>query len=385
MAQSPAAARDVDISAADGVTLKATYYPANPHASASAQDGAHAAPAVLLLHMCNTTRKSWAPVAEQLSAAGINALTVDYRGFGESGGDVRFDGGTPAQLQKLQAQWPGDLDRVFEWMLSQPGVDKGRIGAGGGSCGVNNAVKLASRHPEVRTLVLLAGGTDPDGVRYLTDHAWLPLFTAAAADDEYDSHAPQLMQWFAEVTGNPRNRFVGFSDGRHGTEIFGPHPELPRQIVEFYRETLVKSPASASQKFAAKKSAAAEFWRVANQPGGGAKAAQMFHDARKRDAGASLFPEAVLNLLGYGRLQAGAKDDAIALLKLNAEAYPASANTQDSLADAYMAAGQNDLALAAEEKCLELLPSDTATENFKAQLRTVAEQKIAKLKAALGK
>src|SRR5688500_15128590 len=88
-AQGTPAPRDVTIRAADGVDLKATYY-------AAAQPG----PAVLLLHMCNSTRKSWEPLAPQLAAAGIHALSVDYRGFGESGGE-RFDAVTPQDAQRI--------------------------------------------------------------------------------------------------------------------------------------------------------------------------------------------------------------------------------------------------------------------------------------------
>src|SRR5580765_5939353 len=78
-AAAPPAGRDVDLIAADGTGLKATYF-------AASRPG----PAVLLMHMCITTRASWEPVARQLSAAGVNALTIDNRGFGESGGP-RFD------------------------------------------------------------------------------------------------------------------------------------------------------------------------------------------------------------------------------------------------------------------------------------------------------
>lgn len=115
----------------------------------------------------------------------------------------------------------------------------------------------------------------------------------------------------------------------------------------------------------------------------------------------------MLNVLGYERLQAAgfagganfpgenkpstssgdaaqAKADALTLLKLNAEAYPESANTQDSLADAYLANGQKSEALAAEQKCLQLLPNDKANDQFKAQLRQAAEEKIAKLKGSNG-
>jgi tetratricopeptide (TPR) repeat protein len=67
----------------------------------------------------------------------------------------------------------------------------------------------------------------------------------------------------------------------------------------------------------------------------------------------------MLNLLGDDRLQAGAAHEAVELLELNIQAYPTSSNAYDSLADAYIAGGRNDLALAAQEKCLEILPADT--------------------------
>jgi dienelactone hydrolase len=372
------APRDVDLAAPDGTRLKGSYFDV-------AQPGSRSHPAVLLLHMCNTTRVSWEPVARQLAAAGISALTIDNRGFGDSGGP-RFEGATPAVQRELTDKWAGDFDAAFAWLSGQPAVEKERIGVGGGSCGVDNAVKVARRHPQVISLVLLAGPTDAAGVDYLQTHAWLPLFTAAAADDQYDPHLPETMRWLAEITGNPRNRFVGFKDGRHGTEIFGPHPELPRQIAVWFEDTLVKSPANPGATFTPNKRPIAEFWAAANARGGAAKAADLFRAARRRDRNAFLFPEFILNQLAYVKLQSADqadKDDAVELFKLITEAYPTSANAQDSLADGYAARGQNDLALAAEQKCLELLPADTINEQFKAQLRKVAEEKIAKLRTKL--
>ena len=381
------APRDVDVSAPDGTSLKATYFAAGLPAGASAKAG----PAVMLMHMCVTTRKSWEPVATLLSAAGINVLTIDNRGFGQSGGP-RYETATPEVQRAVSQKWPADFDAAFAWLVAQPGIDKTRIGAGGASCGVSNAVMLASRHPEVRSLALLAGpvdvdaGSRTDGLDYLLTHAWVPLFTAAAADDQYDSHFVEMMRWIAEISGNPRNRFVGFKDGRHGTEIFGPHPELPRQISAWFEDTLVTSPAEPSATFTPTKTPISEFWSTATQRGGAVRAAQLFHDARQRDPNAFLFPEFQLNLLAYQKLQSRDtvdKDDALALFKLIVEAYPTSANAHDSLSDGYMALGQNDLALAAEQKCLELIPTDTIPEPFKVQLRKMAAEKIAKLKPKL--
>lgn len=361
--------KDVEIVAPDGTKLRATIF-------AAAKPG----PGVLLLHMCNTARKSWEPVAKGLAEKGINALTIDNRGFGESGGP-RFEGASPDVLKQLNENWPGDFEAAYDYLVAQAGVDKTRIAVGGGSCGVGNAVTLAQHHPDIKALVLLAGSTDVAGINYIAHRPEMPIFTAAAADDQYNPATLQLMQWFSEISGNPRTKFSGFKDGRHGTEIFGPHPELVDQIAAFLVDTLVTSPVDLKAAVTPRKTAASKFWTLVNQPKGATKAAVVFHEARERDPKAYVFPEIPVNLLGYARLQAGDKEEAIDLFKLNTEAYPASANAQDSLSDGYLAAGKKDLALAAEQKCLELLPADTNGVQFKTQLEQVAKEKIAKLKS----
>jgi len=367
-AQVPAP-KDVDITSADGTKLRATFFPAPKPG-----------PGVMLLHMCNTTRKSWEPVAKGLSARGVNVLTIDNRGFGESGGP-RFEGGSPEVQQQLNEKWPADFDTAYQFLTAQSGVDKGRLAFGGGSCGVGNAVSLAERHPDVKSLVLLAGTTDVKGINFIADHPERPIFTAAAADDEYNDDAVKVMQWTADLSGNPRTKFSGFKDGKHGTEIFGPHPELVQQVVAFFVDTLVTKPVDLKVTVASKKTPASEFWELADQKGSAAQAVDFYRQTHKRDPQVCVFPEFAVNLLGYDRLQAGNKEEAIELFKLNTEAYPASANTQDSLSDGYLASGQKELALAAEEKCVELLAGDKNNDPFKEQLRKVAQEKIGKLES----
>jgi dienelactone hydrolase len=360
--------RDVDLVAPDGTALKATFF-------AAARPG----PGVLLLHMCNSNRTAWEPVGRQLSLAGIHALALDYRGFGDSKGD-RFESDPQKQQQLMNEKWPGDVDAAFAYLIAQTGVNKTRIGVAGGSCGVNQAVQVARRHHEVKSLVLLAGGTNQQGLEFLQQNAWLPIFASAAADDQFDRDAPRSMQWLTSLSGNPRNTFVGFKDGKHGTEIFGPHPELPHQIVTWYVGTLLKAPAGPNRNVAAKKTSVSEFWAALRNPAGTGTAVQIFHDARQRDANAYLFPEAVMNQTAYERMQAGQMKDAIELFKLNVEAYPTSANAYDSLGDAYLAAGQNEQARAASRKALELLPADRRDDRFKDAIRQSAEEKLEKLK-----
>jgi tetratricopeptide (TPR) repeat protein len=191
-----------------------------------------------------------------------------------------------------------------------------------------------------------------------------------------------LMEWMLALSGNPRNTFSGFKDGKHGTEIFGPHPELPKQIVTWYVDTLVKSPAEPDAAVTPQKTPMRDFWLMAEDPTRVSSAVTMFHDARTRDPHVRLFPEPALNLLGYQHLQAGKTKEAIELFKLNTEAYPTSANTYDSLGDAYLADGRNDLALQAARKTIEMLDADPSNDDFKKAVRASAEQKIAKLKGS---
>ena len=164
-----------------------------------------------------------------------------------------------------------------------------------------------------------------------------------------------FMRWLTELGGNPRNKFVGFADGKHGTEIFGPHPELPRAIVSWLKDVLVTSVPSPDKPPTPVQTPAREFWTLVYR-GDLTKATEYADAARARDPKVFLFPEADMNFAGYEQLQAGNAKAAVALFKMNVDAYPASANAQDSLGDGYVADGQPALALQAAQKCLTMDP-----------------------------
>ena len=104
----PPVARMVDLKASDGTILRASYF-------AAAKPG----PGVLLLHQSNRTRKAWDDVAGQLAAAGINTLTFDMRGYGESGGT--------SSKRLTDAR---DIANALQYLVSQPGVRRDVIGPG---------------------------------------------------------------------------------------------------------------------------------------------------------------------------------------------------------------------------------------------------------------
>jgi dienelactone hydrolase len=366
--------RTVDLRAPDGVLLKGTYF-------SSGKSG----PGVLLLHQCNQQRKLWDALGERLASVGINVLTIDYRGFGESGG-TPHDKLTQEGEIKIQTEtWPGDINAAFRYLLAQPGVTPGRSGVGGASCGVNNAIRLARQHPEVKSLVLLAGPTDREGRQFLQSSTSIPIFTSAADDDVFGPQA-LLMQWFFSLSANSASRFAHYASGGHGAEMFAVQKDLPGVIADWFLATLENTPERAPKTNGrAMNPQTLRTLELLDSPGdgGAAQVAESLSAGRHGAIDAALLPEFIVNLLGYEHLQSGDIKGAVEILKLNVMAHPASPNVYDSLSDAYLADGQKDLALQDAQKAVDLLANDTADgEERRNGIRESAEQKIKQLTPA---
>src|SRR5215467_1026890 len=133
-AQQPPAPQVVDLTAPDGLKLKGTFF-------AAATPG----PGMLLLHQCNQQRKVWDDLAKRMAAAGMNVMTVDLRGYGDSQG-TPIDKLTPEQINVVfREKMPLDVETAYKFLVSQPNVSPGILVAGGGSCGVNQSVHVAMK------------------------------------------------------------------------------------------------------------------------------------------------------------------------------------------------------------------------------------------------
>ena len=119
------------------------------------------------------------------------------------------------------------------------------IGVGGASCGVNNSVQTARRHPvEVKSLVILSGGTNLTGRQFLQRASGLPTLFSVADDDEFPPTV-EIMPWLFNICSNPSKKYVHYKSGGHGADMFAVHPELRGAIVDWYMTTLIKTPGRA--------------------------------------------------------------------------------------------------------------------------------------------
>jgi len=214
--------QEVTIKADDGFVLKGSLYTASK-----------VGPGVLLLHQCNADRQIYDNLATMLSTAGYHALTLDFRGFGGSKSGEYAD--FASQRQKIQEKWPSDVDSALKFLSDQNGVNRTVLGVVGGSCGVNQAIQAGRRHPEIRTLVLLSGGTDAEGEAYIKSSTKVPIFGAAS---EEDTNAAASIKKIVSLSTNRDSQLTMLKDAGHAASMFAKQPDLEADIVIWFRSNL---------------------------------------------------------------------------------------------------------------------------------------------------
>lgn len=95
--------------------------------------------------------------------------------------------------------------------------------------------------------------------------------------------------------------------------------------------------------------------------------ARLYKDLKKSNP--SEINEGTLNSLGYRLLRNNRIQEAIKIFKLNVEIHPNYANGYDSLGEAYMKAGENELAIKNYQKSLELDPGNNNAKEMLEMLR----------------
>jgi dienelactone hydrolase len=385
--QQQPAARVVDLKASDGTLLKASYF-------AAGKPG----PGVLLFHQTNRTRKAWDDVAVRLTVAGINTLTLDMRGFGESGG-TPHDKLTPKERVQVRERRPTDIDTAWQYLVSQPGVKGDVIGLGGaGLDGVENSIQTASRHSaQVKSLVLISGQTELAGRKFMRQASQLPGLFVWADSDDYPPTA-EVMEWLYGISSNPDKKFIHYAGpeapwlayedkdvpatGSHGTDLFKVHPELRGTVVDWFVTTLITPGQAPASNSGSAGSLSMSILDQIETPGGAAQVEHQLMEVRRKNPQAQLWPRNLVNVMGYDNLQVGNTKLALEILKLNVLAYPESADANDSLGDAYLANGEKGLARQYAEKALALLASDTKESEVRRNvIRASAQQKLNQLAA----
>jgi pimeloyl-ACP methyl ester carboxylesterase len=137
----PPKPKNVQVAAKDGLTLKGDFY--TLVANVIPESGASA---VLLLHDLNGNRQDEIALVMPFLQEGFQVLSVDLRGFGETGGKPDWEAAV------------GDIGTWLAWLKQQPDVQRTRLAIIGDGIGSNLALIACGHNPECVTIVALSPG-----------------------------------------------------------------------------------------------------------------------------------------------------------------------------------------------------------------------------------
>jgi dienelactone hydrolase len=217
----PAAAQRVSFRTDDGVVLAASWY----------EPSSRPAPAVIFLHMLSRSRRDWEPVAAQLASEGVGALAVDFRGHGESTGQV----GGAAALDYTSLIL--DVKAARRYLATRGDVQQSRVGLGGASLGANVAALHAAGDPSIASLALLSPSLDYRGLRIeqaMRQYGARPALLVGSDDDPYAARSVRELE---KAGGGVREPII-LNRAGHGTLMLGRDVDLTRRLVDWFRRTL---------------------------------------------------------------------------------------------------------------------------------------------------
>jgi dienelactone hydrolase len=205
----------------DGATIAATWY----------EPSSRPAPAVILVHMLQRSRRDWEELGSRLASSGIGALAIDLRGHGESS---QVGSGGQAADYSVMVQ---DLRAAHRFLAARSDVQPSRIGIAGASIGANLAALEAADDAGITSLALLSPSLDYRGLRIeaaVRKYGKRPILLVVSDDDAYAKRSALDLQ----KAGGGTRELLTLSAAGHGTNMLGRSWELPQALVDWFRRTL---------------------------------------------------------------------------------------------------------------------------------------------------
>ncbi len=187
----------VELKASDGMRISGTFY----------KSASETRDAIILLHMLGRNRNDWNDFAHKLQQK-YCAISIDFRGHGESAGEL--ESFSPTDFGKFIL----DVKAAADFLDRQ---GKKAYAAIGGSIGANLALLYASEY-DLERVVALSPGLDYRGVR--TEEAarkFLGKVLFVASED--DSYSAASARRLYEATLAKKQLKI-YQNAGHGTSMF---------------------------------------------------------------------------------------------------------------------------------------------------------------------
>lgn len=212
--------QDVELKSEDGILLAGTLY--SPPTKEKV-------PGIVLAHMYQNNKKSWDSFARSLANQGYAALAFDFRGWGESEGEV--------DIPNMYL----DVIAAANYLANFSLVDRERIAVVGASMGGMSAVIAGAKSSLIGAVVTICApsswqGSEP--VEYVDQISPRPIFVIAATDD---AHLDLRVAKMLYLKAKEPKKWLALKTNLHGTDIFSTDlaDELEKAVIDFLSEYLI--------------------------------------------------------------------------------------------------------------------------------------------------
>jgi len=141
----------------------------------------------------------------------------------------------------LAKNWVSDVQKAYDTLIAQKGVETTTMGIAGASCGVFLGLEFAIANQNIRSLVFLGGPTEKSQREHLADMDGVPILLISG-DERGPNEVRGTLEWSEEVfsaSNHPDTRFLKYKTVTHGTNIFERHPSTEQMVVGWFLKTVV--------------------------------------------------------------------------------------------------------------------------------------------------
>jgi hypothetical protein len=229
---STTSAQQISFTADDDFMLSANYYL-----------GDELGAGVLLLHDCAHSSKSYSLLGELLAKQGINALALDFRGFGGSESDefshqaikqqVKNIVSYQAEVATLTSYWEKDVLSAYNYLRKKVGNEQ-PISIVASGCAVNEAVLLAQKI-RINSFVILSPIMDYMEKEHYKNLIDIPAYFVSSAHHSGSTlTAQELFSW----NGDSRSTSQVFKGVSQGHSLLRRNKFLAHNIALWLHRTL---------------------------------------------------------------------------------------------------------------------------------------------------
>ena len=205
--------REVRIVASDGYSIEATYY-----------DPGKPGPGVILFRNCDQNRQANDAFARKLRDRGIHVVSYDYRNGVIAGRD-------------WQGTRTDDAKSIRAWLASSTAADTARLGAVGGSCGVQVALQFAVAFaPHVKAAVILSGPHAEEQRAFVARTSEFSILAVASEGEGSE----QYMRPIAQASRHPQSRLIVLKGRSHGMLMLSDDTGLEPGVLRWLTDRLAK-------------------------------------------------------------------------------------------------------------------------------------------------